>query len=122
MSALHNVLKIILYAQDMDAMVRFYRDTLGLTVRTPYDDYADAYWVEFETGACTLVLHGGGSAQTPKESVKVVFGVDDIHAARAALVEKGARLGDVRSPAPGVYVCDGIDPEGNPFSIDAHDT
>lgn len=27
-------------------------------------------------------------------------------------------VGDARSPAPGVTVCDGTDPEGNPFSIE----
>ena len=28
-------------------------------------------------------------------------------------------MGDVRSPAPGVEVCNGKDPEGNAFSIES---
>lgn len=35
------------------------------------------------------------------------------------MAANGVELGEVRTPAPGVEVCDGRDPEGNPFSVEA---
>jgi hypothetical protein len=35
------------------------------------------------------------------------------------ILKKGVKLGEVRSPAPGVVVCDGVDPGGNKFSIES---
>ena len=120
MSWLGELMEVILYVRDMGAQVSFYRDRLGLKVKEPQgvQDFTDVYWVEFDTGACTLVLHGGGEARLGADAPKVVFRVADIEAARSALVEKGVSLGKVRSPAPGVWVCDGTDPEGNKFSIE----
>jgi predicted enzyme related to lactoylglutathione lyase len=114
------LLETILYVADMPAQVSFYRDRLGLAVKAPAGeaDFSTVYWVEFETGACTLVLHGGGQGRLGVDAPKLVFAVADIHAARAALLERGVALGDVRSPAPGVWVADGKDPEGNAFSIE----
>lgn len=115
------LMETILYVADMPAQVVFYRDRLGLAIKTPAGlaDYSTAYWVEFETGACTLVLHGGGQKRLGADAPKIVFSVADIHAAREALVERGVTLSEVRSPAPGVLVADGKDPEGNQFSIES---
>lgn len=114
------LMEVILYVADMPGQVSFYRDRLGLAVKYPAGqaDYSTEYWVEFETGGCTLVLHGGGPKRLGADAPKVVFSVADIHAARAALAERGVTLGEVRSPAPGVLVADGADPEGNQFSIE----
>lgn len=118
-----NVFKVILYVQDMDAQVRFYRDVLGLDVKFPQvEDYSNEFWVEFNSGACSLVLHGGGQGRIGADTPKVAFSVDDINVVRSRLIERGAKMGDIRSPAPGVQVSDGFDPEGNPFSIDAHNS
>lgn len=122
MSPIQAVAKIILYVQDMPAQVRFYRDVLGLKMKHLADnaDFTQAYWIEFETGDCTLVLHGGGQGRQGADAPKIAFAVADIHDARQMLLKRGAQVGEVRSPAPGVFVCDGVDPEGNFFSIDAH--
>jgi predicted enzyme related to lactoylglutathione lyase len=117
---LSELMEVILYVQDMQAQVSFYRDKLGLAVKEPQgiEDFSNVFWVEFATGTCTLVLHGGGQRRLGADAPKVVFRVGDIEAARTALLERGAQLGEVRSPAPGVWVCDGVDPEGNKFSIE----
>lgn len=119
---IHGLLKVILYAQDMETQVRFYRDVLGLTVKAPQgvSDFRNEYWVELETGGCTVVLHGGGQRRIGQDSPKLAFAVSDLQTTRDALLKRGAKLGEVRSPAPGVLVCDGFDPEGNPFSLDSH--
>ena len=40
---------------DMDRAVEFYRDKLGIPLKFQSPD-----WTEFQTGATTLALHGGG--------------------------------------------------------------
>jgi len=63
-------------------------------------------------------LHGGGERRIGKDAPKIVFRVTDIEAARVDLMERDVPLTEVRSPAPGVLVCDAGDPEGNSFSIE----
>jgi predicted enzyme related to lactoylglutathione lyase len=120
MSTLGPLMEVILYAHDMAAQVAFWRDVMGLHVKYPADceDYAQEFWVELEAGPCTLVLHGGGKREIGGDAPKVVFSVADVEAARQMLLDRGVQVGAVRSPAPGVIVADGIDPEGNKFSIE----
>ncbi|WP_420630643.1 VOC family protein [Candidatus Leptofilum sp.] len=120
---INGLVEIIVYVADMDAQVQFYRDVFELAVIYPagLDSYADQYWVTLDAGGVILALHGGGQGRLGADAPKIVFGVDDIHAARAELVAKGVQVDEVRSAAPGVWVCDGCDPEGNPFSIESHD-
>jgi catechol 2,3-dioxygenase-like lactoylglutathione lyase family enzyme len=118
---LTELMEVILYVKNMQAQVVYYRDKLGLRVKEPQqvEDYSAVFWVELDTGACTLVLHGGGQQRIGDDAPKVVFRVSQIEQARRTLVERGVLLGEIRSPAPGVLVCDGVDPEGNKFSIES---
>lgn len=118
-----SLFRIILYVENMDKMVRFYRDTIGLTLKNPAadDDYANAFWVEFATGGCILVLHGGGKSRLGEDTPKLNFLVDDIEATRQHLIDMGLDMSDIFSPAPGVKVSNGVDPEGFPFSLDWHE-
>ena len=113
--------ELILYVKDMEAQVKFYRDVLGLAVLYPagLTHYANEYWVTLNVGNCVIALHGGGQGRLGPDSPKMVFKVADIEAARLKLVSKGLPLSAVRNPAPGVYVCDGSDPEGNSLSIES---
>ena len=115
------LMEVILYVQDMGAQVSFYRDVLGLKVKEPPgdSDWANVYWVELDTGSCTLALHVGGQRRLGSDAPKIVFRVSDVPAARQELVRRGVPMGEVRSPAPGVQVSDGVDPEGNKFSIES---
>ena len=123
MPLITELMEVILYVQDMNAQVAFYRDKLGLPVMSPpgLQDYSQEFWVELSTGACKLGLHGGGQRRLGADSPKIVFRVADIRAAREELLTLGVTIGEVRAPAPGVWVCDGKDPEGNAFSIEAND-
>jgi hypothetical protein len=64
------------------------------------------------------VLHGGGKQRIGEDAPKIVFHVADVEQARHMLMERGVTVGAIRSPAPGVIVADGWDPEGNKFSIE----
>lgn len=119
---LAGLVEVILYVQDMNAMVAFYRDQLSLEVETPADlaDYSQEQWVVLDAGACKLALHGGGQQRTGEDSPTIVFGVADIEQACAVLAERGVTLDTISDAAPGVKICHGRDPEGNAFSLEAH--
>jgi catechol 2,3-dioxygenase-like lactoylglutathione lyase family enzyme len=118
----HGLIEVILFVKDMDAMVKFYRDVLDLPLSNPGKrDYAGENWVTFESGSCLLALHSGGKGDIGSDAPKIVFRVQDIKSARFQLLEAGVAAGEIRSPAPGVSVCDAKDPEGNPFSIEEQD-
>lgn len=110
----------IIYVRDMAAQVAFYRDVLGLrmTYPTAVSEYACEQWVTFDTGECTLALHGGGQGRLGEDAPKLVFMVRDLDLARAQMLSRGVEMGEVRSPAPGVLVSDAADPEGNRFSLE----
>ena len=115
------VIEIILYVKDMDSQVGFYRDVLGLEIVTPkgLETYVDQLWITFDTGQCILALHGGGTGDFGRDAPKFVFEVNDVELTRGQLIERGVAMGEIRSPSPGVMVCDGKDPEGNWFSIES---
>ncbi|MBL8164179.1 MAG: VOC family protein [Anaerolineae bacterium] len=113
--------RVILYVQDMGKQVAFYRDVLGLTVKSPpgLSDYSEQFWVELQTGETTLVLHGGGGGQIGDDAPNINFRVEDIQAWRAYLIGHGIKVGDVRSPVPGTLVLDARDPEGQAISFNS---
>ena len=123
MAVVSALMEVILTVKDMGAQVAFYRDTLGLTIKAPQagEDPSEAYWVELDTGACTLALHGGGQRRLGQDAAKVVFRVASVPATRDRLLQLGVPMGDIGSPAPGIEVCDGADPEGNRFSIESRE-
>ncbi|UCD41069.1 MAG: hypothetical protein JSV69_10825 [Chloroflexota bacterium] len=117
------IMEVILYVEDMNRQVSFYRDKFGFEIRNPagLDDYSNEFWVELDTGGCSLALHAGGKRRFGADAPKFVFRVDDILAARQLLLDQEVEMGEIRSAAPGIWVCDGVDPEGNKFSIESHD-
>jgi len=116
-----NLTEIIIHVQDMDAQVKFYRDVLSLPIDHPGDlaSYRGVELVVFQTGTCKLALHGGGKKKFGRDAPKFVFDVDDIRGTRELLSLKGVKLGKIRTPAPGVEIVDGEDPEGNLFSLES---
>lgn len=119
---LTSMLEVILYVEDMQAMVDFYRDRLGLHVETPEDveDLSDENWVVLDTGATRLALHGGGEQRHGDDRPMIVFAITDMAATRDTLLERGVELTEPFEAAPGILVCHGRDPEGNPFSLEAY--
>ncbi len=90
MAIVSGLLEVILYVQDMQKMVHFYRDILGFPLRdlAGEADFSQHFWVEFETGACTIALHGGSEGRVGQDAPRIVFRVADVETARKALVEK----------------------------------
>jgi catechol 2,3-dioxygenase-like lactoylglutathione lyase family enzyme len=113
--------EVILYVSNMIGQISFYRDTLGLEVAYPDDlgDGSEASWVVFDTGQCSLALHAGGEKRIGEDAPKIVFQVDDIEAVRDDLISRDVPMSEIVSPAPGIRVSNGRDPEGNAFSIES---
>lgn len=109
----------IVFVGDVARMQAFYQGALGLPVIT-----AEPGWVQLDAGGVILALHatkpGPRLPDPPPERVdsciKLCFHVDDVDAARAALVAAGVRMREVHRYS-GIAFCDGIDPEGNVFQI-----
>ncbi|MBX3014018.1 MAG: VOC family protein [Caldilineaceae bacterium] len=116
------VIEIILYVEDMQQQVTFYRDVLELPMLFPTGlvDYKMAMWVVFEAGACKLALHGGGRKRLGQDTPMLVFGVTDIQTVHATLRARGVQLQEIFTPGPNVLVCHGTDPEGNPIALEEH--
>jgi predicted enzyme related to lactoylglutathione lyase len=102
--------RIVLFTRDMKRLTAFYRDVRDLPLKIDERNYK-----EFDAGGCGIAIHNGASrvgARPPKLS----FWTEDIAAARAILVARGAKLGKVKS-GPGQTRCQGKDPDGNPFQL-----
>jgi len=123
--------EIILHVQDMNAQVNFYQQVLGLKVVEPQGakDFREFYTVKLQTSGCLLVLDSTVQDKEDEEDEadeeheehearqKLVFRVSNIEATRKELLAHGSLLEEVQSPMQGVWVCEGVDPEGNTFSI-----
>ncbi len=104
----------MLFVRDVAGAAAFYRDKLGLQ---PLGEITPE-WVEMKTGSCTVALHRVAKPlrQRGKPSAKIVFGVKDVPAAKSLLESRGVVMGKINSFS-GIQICDGEDPEGNPFQI-----
>lgn len=111
-------LTMILYIQDMNSEVRFYRDVLGLSIRYPkgFEDYSDEIWVEFDLGKTTLALHGGAD-ETPDILHELVFNVENVARAREMIIAAGTEMQEIRELEDGSPIAEGRDPAGHRFSI-----
>ena len=116
MPAFDTLSEVIVYARDLERLYSFYTGVFGLSVVAGSPD--DGF-VRFDTGSCNLCLHSGGEDHGGQDASKVVFEVEDAAAARSHLLDHGADIGEIRSPTPGTQVCDGVDPEGNAFSVES---
>lgn len=116
--ALQKKSEVILYVQNMESEVRFYRDVLGLSIRYPrgLSDYANEMWVEFVLGDTILALHGGAK-EMPDGLHEIVFWVDDVEEARETIIEAGYTIGEIRILEDGAPIAQGLDPAGHRYAI-----
>jgi catechol 2,3-dioxygenase-like lactoylglutathione lyase family enzyme len=102
--------RIVLFTKDMPGMVAFYRDVLGLKLRT-----AEKGWKEFDANGCIIALHNGTS-EVGRRPPKIGFWAKDIAATRQGLIGRGAKMSKLMVGG-GLVRCEGKDPDGNPFYV-----
>jgi len=108
---------------DMARSIRFYRDTLGLSLKFESPD-----WSEFQTGTTTLALHGGGKPTSgvhePGEDMNagtcsIGFNANDLDVVYEELKSKGVYF--IMQPTvrkdEGIRLSVCLDPDGLPISI-----
>jgi catechol 2,3-dioxygenase-like lactoylglutathione lyase family enzyme len=105
--------RIILFTRSLDAMTAFYRDVLGLELLVD-----EKGWKEFsvragDAGGVRLALHAGEPAPG---KTKLAFFTDEVEKARDELVKRGAKMRALKG-GDGLDLCDGEDPDGNPFQL-----
>ncbi|MEK6275854.1 MAG: VOC family protein [Actinomycetota bacterium] len=108
------LVEVVLYVQDMERAIRFYRDTVGLQL-----DFQSEHWTTFRTGACTLALHATDEREPGKGEPDPTFLVTDADGERARLAVAGVEVTEIREPIVGTRVFDLRDPEGNRLSIES---
>ena len=108
---------------DMTRSVAFYRDILGIPLKFESPD-----WTEFQTGATTLALHGGGITQEPSArgngdkyagTCSIGFNVEDVDKTYEELKAKGARfvMPPTQREGEGIKLAVCIDPDGLPIAF-----
>ena len=103
---------VIVYIADMGAAVKFYRDTLGFSLR-----YETPHWSEFSTGETTLALHPA-SAANQAGKVEAGLAVEDLTRFHAELTSKGVRFPmEPRKQEYGGTLAQMQDPDGTVWSV-----
>ncbi len=107
---------------DMTRSVEFYRDKLGIPLKFQSPD-----WTEFQTGATTLALHGGGILQEgargdqskPAGTCSIGFNVEDVDGTYEELKAKGINfvMPPTQREGEGIKLAVCVDPDGLPISF-----
>ena len=114
-----DLFQVIIVANNVARLVRFYRDVLGFAITYPEseENLAQENWVTLDSGSCQLAIHGGGEVRT-SGSVILSIKVDDLEFAAFDLKEKGIEVDPIHEVAPGVKSAKLRDPEGNRLSLE----
>jgi lactoylglutathione lyase len=113
----------MIIVSDMDRSVEFYRDKLGIPLK-----FQSPEWTEFQTGATTLALHGGGVRQDASPdgdpskragTCSIGFNVDDVEQTFATMKAKGVNfvMPPTQREGEGIKLAVCLDPDGLPVSF-----
>jgi catechol 2,3-dioxygenase-like lactoylglutathione lyase family enzyme len=111
--------RYIYFTRQIDEMVSFYRDTMGMKVEKPPRalDFAEEDWVQLSSGGVEIAIHRAGNPGCPdRNRNKLVFVVGDVAATREKLAELGVRMGKHHVLSQ-FECCDFKDPDGNVLQI-----
>jgi lactoylglutathione lyase len=114
---------VMVTVSDMRRSTGFYRDLLGIELK-----FESPEWTEFQTGATTLALHGGGipeekprsgGKESPAGRCSIGFNVTDLNGTCEELKAKGVMF--VMPPTErkdeGIRLAVCLDPDGLPISL-----
>lgn len=113
---------IMVVVSNMKRSVEFYRDKLGLPLKFESED-----WAEFQTGATTLALHGGGKSQGEHSQTgeqyagtcSFGFTVENVQMTFETLKSKGVVfvMPPTKREGEGIKLAVCLDPDGLPISF-----
>ena len=107
-----SIVGVTIWTEDLERLVVFYRDTLGLTLHRHHGDFVNFVFGDMRLN---LGLHDQvkGHTQDPYR-IMIHLGVSDIHAEYSRLREQGVEF--IRVPEQegwGGWVATLLDPDGN---------
>jgi catechol 2,3-dioxygenase-like lactoylglutathione lyase family enzyme len=103
---------------DVDRAKRFYTEQAGFVADHDHQVDEQLRFVQLTPpgSACSIAIGTGLTQSAPGSLQGLQLVVDDIHAARAALVERGVEVDDVQEFPWGSFLFF-ADPDGNGWSI-----
>jgi predicted enzyme related to lactoylglutathione lyase len=104
---------------DVDRAKSFYAEKVGFTLDHDHRMSEKLRVVQLTPpgSACSIVI-GEGIVKTPPGSVQGLhLVVSDIHAARAALAERGVEVSEVKDLGGGISMAFFRDPDGNGWAV-----
>ena len=109
------MVRYILFVQNMDRTRAFYRDVIGLTVNNKSDA-----WTEMAIAGANVALHGGGDGEF--NDTGLGFQVEDIDLACTEVANGGGRVlsGPADRPGEPIRLASLVDTEGNGFTINQY--
>ena len=115
----YQISRIILFVADVPGVAAFYQRHFGLEPLGADEEG----WLELRAGGCNLALHHGKlpPGTRSRSPAKIVFAVDDVHAAVKQFGAGGLKFGKVHE-WNGIRFADARDPEGNPIQISSRPT
>ena len=112
---LSQISHVMLGVSKLAPAIAFYRDALGLAMQHQFEGFAF-----FAAGSITLALSEGLAQARPEKAgaVEIVFGVDDVRAAHAALAARGVGFTqEPRNVTGAMWAANFADPDGHLLSI-----
>jgi predicted enzyme related to lactoylglutathione lyase len=101
------------WVRDLERSVAFYRDALGLSLRSRHEDT----WAEFDAGGIRIGLHGARDHDVSRGGT-AVFRVEDLDLAKASLEERGVVFDGHVGEVPGTArYASFADPDGNAMQL-----
>ncbi|RUW03129.1 VOC family protein [Mesorhizobium sp. M1A.F.Ca.IN.022.05.2.1] len=107
--------KIVLYAQDVEKTVDFYKRHFGFYELKEDDDKAVSL-IGLDGGASLMVRQAGKGQQAGQSTVRLVFDVEDVGAFCAKCASEGLRFGALQQ-ADGYVFANAKDPCKNALSV-----
>ncbi len=111
--------RYIVFTDNVERMVSFYRDRMKMTILMPPEaiDHDPEGWVRLVSGGVEVAIHCAGKPGCAgRNRNKLVFIVKDVGSAREELRKAGVRMGEHHF-YPKSECCDFKDPDGNKLQI-----
>ena len=112
---LKNINHITYNVRNKDAALKWYTEVLGLKQIPKMVDSDRLYWLQLPSGAMVHIIENADAPSAP--SHHTAFEVDDLDAARDAMVGKGLDVTEIQTRHDGQRACYLEDPDGNRIEL-----
>ena len=112
---LKNINHITYNVRNKDAALKWYTEVLGLKQIPKMVDSDRLYWLQLPSGAMVHIIENADAPSAP--SHHTAFEVDDLDAARDAMVGKGLEVTEIQTRHDGQRACYLDDPDGNRIEL-----